>query len=324
MGIKEVILGFSQLLSHFELSLHPETLRLSKFNDSKALKNMHTFLINVTNFVSKNTRSNPPLTKTSDDLIEISKLIGFPYWNSLSTSSYACLMLVVWYIEKIKLLPLLEQLIYKKLRAVLNGQKNLPSFDDSKNCDDDRDFYERMHDNYFQKLKLQRLIREYCMTVMKDNVSKDSFVGLQIPCSEINGLAPLDVYVINNDGITCQLNEMECVISMSESLSKFHMDYPVFIKWVTSVDYGLKEESPSLETELLTSIIDLQAQIEVRMEDKDEFSFCDYVFVRSLNGKPTNIHITNQILDDVLFKVEEKIAKQKAIISDLVNGCDFK
>ena len=318
MGIKEVILSLSELLSHFGLPLHPETLRLSKFNDPKALKSMHTFLINVTNFISKNTRSNPPKTETSDDLIEIAKLIGFPHWMSLATSSYACLMLLVWYIENIKLLPLLEQLIYSRLRTSLNGQMNVSSCVNSVNENDD--IYERMQQNHFQKLKLQRLIREFCMTVMKDNISKEKgFVGLKIPSSEITGSTALDVFVTNNDNITNQLSEMDEIIIMSECLSKFKSDYHVFIKWVTSVDYGLEKDSPSLETELLTSIIDLQAQIEMSTENKG-FSLSDCLFVRSANNKHNNINLTNQALEAALFEIEEKIAKQKAIILDLVEG----
>ena len=296
---------------------------MSKFNDSKALDSMHLFLISVTNFITKNTRSNPSETKSPEDLIEIAKLIGFPYWSSLRSSSYACLMLIVWYIEKIQLLSLFEQLIYSRLRKALNGQTTVSSCVNSGNDNDD--LYERIQQNYIQKLKLERLIREFSMMLSKDNdLAKDGFAGLKIPSSEITGYTALDVFVRNNDHITSQLGAMDKIITMSESLSKFYTDYPVFIKWVMSVDYGLEKHLPSQETDLLTNIIELQAEIEMRIENRDEFSFDECVFVRSQSGKHTNINSCNQTLDAALFEVEDKIAKQKAIILDLIRGCNIE
>ena len=323
MKIKEVIQSFSQLLSHFGLSLHPETLRLCKFNDPKALQGIHSFLIDVTNFISSNTRSSPPETNTSDDLFEVAKFIGFPYWNSLATSSYACLLLLVWYIEKIQLLSLLEEVIHKKLRSILNGQINVSSH--SKTETQGEEVYEHLQQNYFQKMKLQRLQRELSMTMMHESILEDdgTIQGLRIPSSDILGASPLDMYAKNNNDMTIYMTEIDSIIMKSESLSKFYSDYPVFIKWVTSVDYGLEKAVQSLETELLKSIIDLQAQIDVSIQEKEEFDYMDHVFVRCTNGKQTNIDATNQSLDVALLKVEEKIAKQKAILLKLVKDGNF-
>ena len=323
MKIKEVIQSFSQLLSHFGLSLHPETLRLCKFNDPKAIQGIHSFLIDVTNFISSNTRSSPPETKISDDLFEVAKFIGFPYWNSLASSSYACLLLLVWYIEKIQLLSLLEEVIHKKLRSILNGQTHVSPH--VKTETQSEDMYENLQQHYFQKMELLRLQRELSMTMMQESILEDdgTIKGLRIPSSDILGATPLDMYAKNNDDMTVHMTEIDSLIIKSESLSKFYSDYPVFIKWVTSVDYGLEKSVQSLETELLKSIIDLQAQIDVSIQEKDDFNFRDHVFVRCANGKQTNIDSTNQSLDVALLKVEEKIAKQKAILLELVKDENF-
>lgn len=321
MGIKEVITNFSQLLSHFDLSLHPESIRLSKFNDPKALCSMQEFLIILTNFISSNTRVQPTEVKTLDNLTEIAKLIGFPYWRSVEKCSYACLMLLVWYIEKIKLLPLFEQIIYSRLRAVLNGQtKSLHSAVDVKNDDEDDDIFRQIHQNYYQKKKIQRLTREYCQILSRESVFKEEgLVGFKIPNSDMAGVTALDIFVKLNDDISTQLSEMDKIIAMSNTLSQFMSEYPIFIKWVGSVDYNL-EKDLSPETELLSSIIDIQAQIDHHMNcNEDELTFNNSVFIRSSSKKNTNINLANQNLDAMLLEMEEKIAKQKALIVELLN-----
>lgn len=333
MRIKEVIQSFSQLFSQFGLPLHPETLRLCKFNDPKALLDIHAFLIDVTNFISKNTRSNPSETNTSGDLFEIAKFIGFPYWNSLATSSYACLLLLVWYIEKIQLLSLLDEVIYKKLRSTLNGCTNVSSHVNgctnvSSNVNienQSNDLYETTQKHYFQKMKLQRLLRELSITMIQENISADSgnVEGLKIPSSDLSGATSLDIHAKNNNEMTIHMTEIDDIIIKSEALSMFYCHFSVFIKWVTSVDYGLEKVAPSLETELLTSIIDLQAQIDVSIQEKDDFNFGNYLFVRCNKGKQSNIATKIQSLDVALLKVEEKIAKQKAILLDLVQDENF-
>ena len=313
MAIKEVIMNVTDLLSCFDVGTSPETLRLSKFNDPKALPNISTFLIELVNFISTSTQPGSHSTETTDELVEVAKLIGFPLWNSIKTSSYACLTLFVWLIEKIKLMPILEKMIICRLRNVLNCQSSINpeslQFSESSEC------YEKLLSNHYQKMKLWRLVREFCCILSKGETNKEDFAGLKLPGSQIFGSTVLDVCALNNEDMSIELKELDEIIHTISLLSKFYSNYHTFKKWVNSVSYDL-QESQNPEFKLLSHIIDLQAKIEVELSDDDEDHLFDNLFVHC--SSDSFVNVSKQSLKSQLAEIDEKVQKQKEIILMLV------
>lgn len=317
MTIKDVILNITDLLSHFDLAIYPETLRLSKFNDPKALPNATKFLMDLINFISNATSPESPKTETLDEMVEVAKLIGFPLWSSIETSSYACLKLFVWLIEKMKLIPLLEKKTISRMRNVLNCQSTYSKSPSSK-FSVDTEYYERLLSNYYQKSKLQCLLREFCFNFAESNIEGADLSGLRLPGCTVTGSTALDIYAMNNEDISAELRELDNIINILNIITRFYSEYPIFEKWVNSVSYDL-QKSQSPEYKLLDQIIELQAKIDLQLSrDSDNDDLFENLFVHC--SSDSFVSLSNENMNFQLAEVNNKICKQKEMIQLLVKN----
>ena len=316
MAIKEVILNFSQLLSHFGLTIHPETVRLCKFNDTKALSNIQSTLIDIVNFISLQTRKSPSLIHETKDLIDVARLIGFAQWSSIPESSYACLLLLVHLIEKIKLLPLLEQTIFTKLRKVLNYQLQRSKNTEYESHSNDQDIYEAMLSNYYRHKKLERGSRE--LSVSYGMIDR-STCGVIPTLGLLGGVTPLDIAALNQRDISEELREINEITTITEQLDKFRTDYTTFTRWVSSVSYNLAQEEDCQQSRLLCGIVERFAQIEVAMgSGKAEHG--EVLYVYNPDGE-ASVPQQTVLMEQTLQDLEEKIALQKEVMSRIIEQC---
>lgn len=319
MTIKETIVNFCNLLKNFEISVHPETLRLCKFNDPSALEKITKFLIETVNFISSNCRSHPSKISTNEELIEVSKLAGFTYWQSIETSSYSCLLFLVWIIENIGLLPLFEQKIYEKLRTVLNCQPG-PGTPPVPHSEHD-DVYEALASHHYRSLQLQRAVREFYKTYLfncSSTTTPSSNFSIPSASSGISGTTVFDIFVQNSGECSSELDKLEQVITSVDLLTKFYNDYSTFKKWVSSVNYNLPEDS-SPESQLISQIIDMQSRIQFALSQENPDEMLDYLFFKSSSDSD---NLPNHVpdLDHSLQEMEARISEQKQVIRRLLGS----
>ena len=258
-SIKHVINSFCKISSSVIHPIQPETVRLCKFNDPTALKEIFPFLQSAVKFITG------VQLLTVEEIRQFFEALGFPYYLEIERSSLSGLLALSWLISHHDLVGRIEKGILKDTTRCLTcyslGKSGKIPRQSSQNDNVVEDlYYKHYRTNYLSK-QIKSDVSEYKKSIKSVNsleINKGFNYMLSLEEKENQAIlslgkvpnietipVPLEVYVSNNpDKVTQSVEEIESCVRLIDHLILWRTHYKLYWKWIMSAvhhkDFCLK------------------------------------------------------------------------------------